>query len=182
MSKNQGISDEDRALFREAMRDVKPSTLHVNREKKPTNHIILKKHATVKPHSKPLSYDLSDNYYNTVQANTTLCYCHNSISKNRFKDIQNGKVPYEARLDLHGLTQDEARDTLCAFLTREQDLNKRCLLIIHGKGGRYGEAPILKNLVNHWLPQLPQVLAFHSALAKHGGTGAVYVLLKRQYP
>jgi DNA-nicking Smr family endonuclease len=53
------------------------------------------------------------------------------------------------------------------------------VLIIHGKGGYDGGPSLLKSQVNHWLKQMPEVLAYHSAVRQHGGLGAVYVLLKR---
>jgi len=53
------------------------------------------------------------------------------------------------------------------------------MLLIHGKGGYEGAPPVIKNLISRWLPQFDEILAFHSAKAKDGGHGAVYVLLKR---
>lgn len=53
--------------------------------------------------------------------------------------------------------------------------------IVHGKGAHTGQT-LLKTYVNGWLPQLPDVLAFVSALPRDGGAGAVYVLLRRQAP
>ncbi len=69
---------------------------------------------------------------------------------------------------------------LINFIRQEATSRHRCLLIIHGKGSHNGKAPVLKNLVRHWLPQFPQVLAFHSALTRDGGAGALYVLLKEK--
>lgn len=116
----------------------------------------------------------------TVLSETILSYSHPSISSQRFKALRNGHIPWEARLDLHGLKSETARDTLCQFIQTQAENSKRCLLIIHGKGGNLGAPPVIKNLLNRWLPQLDEVLAFHSALPKDGGSGAVYVLLKRQ--
>jgi DNA-nicking Smr family endonuclease len=92
--------------------------------------------------------------------------------------LKNGEIPWEGRLDLHGFKADTARTSLCHFIQTQAQNNKRCLLIIHGKGGHQGAPPIVKNLINRWLPQLEEVLAFHSARPKDGGHGAVYVLLK----
>jgi DNA-nicking Smr family endonuclease len=51
--------------------------------------------------------------------------------------------------------------------------------IVHGKGKRSGNrGPVLKHLVNHWLQRMDAVLAFGSARAVDGGSGAVYVLLR----
>ncbi|MDP3705883.1 MAG: Smr/MutS family protein [Legionellaceae bacterium] len=248
MPKNNDVSDDEKAVFRESMRDVKPlrpskkltqqpeESMSIQKRKtgfvsrnSPLPSVELKTRSqqvgpvdnsspealrpavcprdpeilnTTKTHgvtmdrtgsrgqaagrrdlncqqTLPLTHYLSDYYHETVQADSNLSYCQPSIPKKRLLDLKNGLIEYEARLDLHGLNLDDARETLCHFFKKQLALQKRCLLIIHGKGGRHGETPILKNLVNHWLAQLPDVLAFHSALPKHGGTGAVYVLLKR---
>jgi DNA-nicking Smr family endonuclease len=55
----------------------------------------------------------------------------------------------------------------------------RCLLITHGKGAQSNPPARIKSYVNHWLQQVENVIAFHSATPRHGGTGSVYVLLKK---
>ena len=70
---------------------------------------------------------------------------------------------------------------LAAFLDRCGHRGARCVHIIHGKGhGSSNQGPVLKNKVNAWLRQREEVLAFCSAQPKDGGTGAVYVLLRRK--
>jgi DNA-nicking Smr family endonuclease len=108
-----------------------------------------------------------------------LSYKHPSVSTQRFRALQKGAIPWEARLDLHGLHRDEAKEALSQFIHHQIQNHKRSLLIIHGKGGQEGSPPVIKNLVNRWLPQFSDVLAFHSACPKDGGNGAVYVLLKK---
>lgn len=188
MTKNDDISDEDKALFRESMRQVKPLANKTKRHTyHPTVSIDNKQRASfairrseIPQEPSASNYYLSSYYQEEVQTNTTLSYCRHGIPKKRFLEIKNGQFQIQATLDLHGLKPEDACDSLCKFIEQASISNHRYLLIIHGKGGRHGEAPILKNRVNHWLPQLPQILAFHSALPKHGGTGAVYVLLSRQ--
>ncbi|MBI2786342.1 MAG: Smr/MutS family protein [Legionella longbeachae] len=174
------LSDEDKILFRESMRSVKPLNEKTNRVKtaKPQPPIPLKKRSPMKPIEKK-EYYLSDVIVDTILSETILSYAHPSLSRQRFKELKNGQIYWEARLDLHGMKSEKARDTLCHFIHTQIQNKKRCLLIIHGKGGYLGAPPIIKNLLNRWLPQFNEVLAFHSALAKDGGGGAVYVLLKR---
>ena len=131
------------------------------------------------PHT--IHYALSNYYHEEVSSDTILAYCKQSIPHRRLIQLRKGEIPWQARLDLHGLRPDAAQESLCHFIDQQIRLDNRCLLVIHGKGGQRGEAPILKNLVNHWLKQLPQVLAFHSALPRDGGSGALYVLLQRQH-
>lgn len=172
------VSDEDKALFRECMRSVKP--LH---EK--TKSLTTKTTPPTQPQKTPLhnekkEYYLSDMITETVLSETILSYSHPSLSHQRFKALKKGQIPWEQRLDLHGLKSEKAKEMLCQFIQTQAEHGKRCLLIIHGKGGIHGTPPVLKNLINRWLPQIDEVMAFHSASPKDGGNGAIYVLLKRK--
>lgn len=178
------ISEEDRNLFRQMMTSVKP----LAGSKKMDNKLIktspssLPSRKSRKPEQsteKPVT-TLSSMYPEEVQAHTILSYTTQSIPNKRFRELKNGQIPWQARLDLHGLTTEEAEAALPVFIAQHYEAEHRCVLIIHGKGGHSHQTPILKNLTNHWLKQIPTVLAFHSAIAKDGGTGALYVLLKRK--
>ncbi|MBL7480220.1 Smr/MutS family protein [Legionella bononiensis] len=174
------MSDEDKALFREHMRSVKPlneKTKRVNHPAAPPPARLNKKQTTSTPQNS--EYFLSDFISETVHSHSVLSYAHPSVTGSRVRELRNGLIPWEARLDLHGLKTEAAREALCQFIHAQTQQNKRCLLIIHGKGGHLGAPPVIKNLINRWLPQFKEVLAFHSALAKDGGHGAVYVLLKK---
>ena len=93
-----------------------------------------------------------------------------------------GEFAVEARVDLHGLTHDAARERVGRFLHQASYAGRRCVLIITGKGGPNGDG-VLRSELPHWLNSgdlRPLILAFSTALPKHGGGGAVYVLLKRR--
>jgi len=93
--------------------------------------------------------------------------------------LRRGLYPIEDELDLHGSNQSVARDRLADFIARSRDSGRRCVRIIHGKGARSGaRGPVLKTAVNLWLRRHMDVMAFISARAIDGGTGAVYVLLR----
>jgi DNA-nicking Smr family endonuclease len=93
--------------------------------------------------------------------------------------LRRGLYPIEDELDLHGLNQSVARDRLADFIARSRDSGRRCVRIIHGKGSRSGaRGPVLKAAVNLWLRRHMDVMAFISARAIDGGTGALYVLLR----
>lgn len=97
--------------------------------------------------------------------------------------LKKGDIPVEASLDLHGLTQEEAHQALARFLTRCAQAGRRCVLVVTGKGVKAGGAGVLRSSVPRWLnePALrAQVLAFVHAAPKDGGTGALYVLLRRR--
>lgn len=180
---DDSLSDEDKDLFREHMRSVKPL-------KEPTKKTSSKAPSIPKPIKKRTStltkpqkeYFLSDFINDTVQTETRLSYAHSSVATKQLKALRNGQIHWEAKLDLHGKHVDAARQSLCQFIETQTQNDKRCVLIVHGKGGQEGAPPVIKNLVNRWLPQIDDVVAFHSALPRDGGTGALYVLLKRSRP
>jgi len=98
--------------------------------------------------------------------------------------LKKGEIAVDARLDLHGLTQEEAHRALARFLARSADAGRRCVLVVTGKGTKAGGAGgVLRASVPRWLnePELrAHVLAFVHAAPKDGGTGALYILLKRR--
>ena len=125
---------------------------------------------------------LSDEWESTpVEFEEVLKYTANGIDFKTMQALKNGKIIPEDHIDLHGYTMVEARELLTEFIHFGILHHIRCVRIIHGKGYKAQQNyPKLKNKVNSWLQQHPQVLAFHSALPRDGGTGAVYVLLKQQ--
>jgi DNA-nicking Smr family endonuclease len=97
--------------------------------------------------------------------------------------LRRGALEIEARLDLHGMTQAEAHRALDTFLERAQAAERRCVLVITGKGGRGSGDGILRAAVPRWLNEAPnrgRLLAFAPAQTKHGGAGALYLLLRRR--
>jgi DNA-nicking Smr family endonuclease len=102
----------------------------------------------------------------------------------RFRQrLARGATEIDARLDLHGRTQSEAHAVLIRFLHRAQGDGARTVLVITGKGAGAGEGRgVLKRQVPMWLtlPELRAcVLGFEDANVAHGGSGALYVRLRR---
>ena len=99
------------------------------------------------------------------------------------KKLKAGEFTTQAYLDLHGHTKDKARSALNSFLTNAHAMGNRALLVIHGRGLKSSEGPVLKEFVVKWLTTgnlSHLVLAFCSARPCDGGTGALYVLLRRR--
>ncbi len=99
-----------------------------------------------------------------------------------FRKLRQGRYDAEARLDLHRMTTAIARRELFEFIRDSVELGIRSVVVVHGKGESKRErerSSILKGCTDHWLRQLDAVQAFHSAQPRHGGTGAVYVLLRK---
>ncbi|VEB35381.1 Smr/MutS family protein [Legionella cherrii] len=124
-------------------------------------------------------YYLTDDIEEPVLASSVLAYVTPNVSGKRFNELKTAQIPWEAKLDLSNLKPDDARRALLEFILKQVKKNKHTLLIVHGTQSARNAPPLLKNLVNHWLQQIQEVIAFHSAKPSDGGTGAVYVLLKR---
>lgn len=100
-----------------------------------------------------------------------------------FRKLKNGEFSIEGHLDLHGQNSDQAKIAVMAFVRRHYMEGRRCLLIIPGRGlnSPLGQG-VLRQELSTWLTRAPLkriVLAFSTALPKHGGSGAVYVLLRQ---
>jgi DNA-nicking Smr family endonuclease len=103
------------------------------------------------------------------------------IDKRTAERFRRGELAIDAKLDLHGLTQAEAHRRLDGFVVRAAAAGTRMLLVITGKGER--GTGVLRDGVPRWLAEpglRPHVLAIAHAQPKHGGGGALYVLLRKQ--
>ncbi len=95
--------------------------------------------------------------------------------------LKRGRVEVEQRLDLHGQTQTQAHRRLQAFVADAATRGCRCVLIVTGKGLETGGT--LRHMVPRWLNEEPnraRVVAFTPAQPRDGGSGALYVLLRRR--
>ena len=118
-----------------------------------------------------------------------------TFDRKKARKIRSGQVDIEAKIDLHGMRQDEAHVALVRFLHRCQGKGQRWVLVITGKGklaDRDDDAPfdmtrqrergVLKRNVPRWLdePDLrPLVVSYTTAAIQHGGEGALYVHLRK---
>ena len=112
-----------------------------------------------------------------------------TIERRLKRDLSRGRGAIDAALDLHGLTQAEAHQALRGFLRHSQARGARLVIVVTGKGGPLGETGpwtsergVLRRLVPHWLRETDLrsvVLGFEEAGRAHGGSGALYVRLRR---
>jgi len=171
--------DEDSSSFEEAIKGVKPIK---------NDRIDLYAHPqNTRPFKDSSQYDdsleqsfISDEKESPeVSGEEFLFFARNGLQLKTQKQLRQGKVPIDDHLDLHGLTVTEAREILLEFISFAQKQQIRCIRLVHGKGYRTSSGkPVLKNKVNSWLRQHPDVLAFSSAQPKDGGNGALYIILK----
>lgn len=115
------------------------------------------------------------------------------LTRRAKRNVARGKHEIDARLDLHGLTQNEAHHALLRFLRAASSREARLVLVITGKGKPTGrdhdmhehgerERGVLRRQVPQWL-SLPEfrdyVVGFEDAHVAHGGEGALYVRVRR---
>jgi len=105
------------------------------------------------------------------------------VSPEVARRLHRGYFSIQAHIDLHGLGVNDAHQAVDGFLNKSIMAGKRAVLIIHGRGLSSPYEPVLKTKVYQWLTTAPWhkwVIAFTSARLCDGGTGATYVLLRRQ--
>ena len=177
------MQDDDFSLFKSEIRGVKPikhDRADTGKPKTDRQRLnTLRQAATVRTDAIKVD-GLSDQFVIDVGAEDELYWARDGVQDGQMRKLKAGQVAFEGSLDLHGMTVEKARETLWAFFAEAARMEVRCVRVTHGKAARTdGKRPMIKSHVNTWLRQHPQVLGFTSCLAKHGGTGAVYVLLKR---
>ena len=172
--------NEEEGLFRKLMSTVRPLKQDkVSPYKKPRKPVA---HKRKEDDEAVMSSLLSDEYepdYET-ESGEELFFARPGLQRTVLRKLRRGQFVIEAELDLHRNKVPEAREKISVFIQNARQKGQRCVRIIHGKGlSTKDKLPILKGKVNSWLRQKDEVLAFCSALQRDGGTGAVYVLLKR---
>ncbi|MBS0516204.1 MAG: Smr/MutS family protein [Proteobacteria bacterium] len=113
-----------------------------------------------------------------IEVGEELSYLKDGHSPLLLRKLKRGQFSVADEIDLHQMTQAVAREAIAQFLAESRRERHLCVKIIHGKGLRSrNEGPVLKRLVDGLLRRRADVLAFASAKANQGGTGAVIVLL-----
>lgn len=178
------IEDDDISLFRSVMKGIKPiayDKAEIGRKPKDRVHINKLKENAGNPFTKDQIVDgLSDQFVIDVEPEEFLNWAKSGIQDAQMRRLKAGQIAFEGSIDLHGMTVDQSRHLIWEFIEAATHREIRCVRVTHGKALRKDKAkPIIKSYINTWLRQHPQVLGFCSCLPKHGGTGAVYILLRR---
>lgn len=172
------MTDDDAKLFRELVGDVNPLRADVVAP------------ARSKPRPRPRQRELDEQAVlaesllgpDDVELETgeELLFARPGIQHGTMRRLRRGQLSVQGALDLHGMTADIARLAVAGFLRDALARNLRCVRIVHGKGrGSKNGKPVLKQKVAMWLRKRDEVLAYTSARPQDGGTGAIYVLLRR---
>lgn len=174
---------DERLSFLEEMQDVrrirKPNRADIKVPKELTpGHLERQRAAMDQPlkDRNPLTSDAVD----PLTAQDVLAWQRPGVQHGVYRKLRLGQYPIEARLDLHRKTVEEARREVFGFIQDCVRYGLRSVIILHGKGERNPDGiALLKSYLAKWLPELDDVLAFHSAQRHHGGTGAVYVMIRK---
>ena len=112
-----------------------------------------------------------------------------NMDNKAFGKMRRGKLKPEARIDLHGMTMDQAHPELLGFILNSQAMGRRLVLVITGKGklrDEGGPMPARHGILRHQVPQWMALPPISSAILQvtpahltHGGQGAYYVYLRR---
>jgi len=198
-TKKRAVTGEERLLWQKVVKkttpmqpmkvDVSP-VFHMSKHQSPPPRplpapaimkpFLIGQNANAQPTRHNLKPDL-DSQFSNVSPN---------MDKRNFDRLKKGKMVIDGRIDLHGLTQAEAHPALMSYIKNSHSAGRRLVLVITGKGKQQpqdGVMPnrrgVLKHSVPQWLQQpgiAHHVLQVTQAHAKHGGTGAYYVYLRRQ--
>jgi DNA-nicking Smr family endonuclease len=106
-------------------------------------------------------------------------YAAPGVDRRELRKIKRGDYAPGSRLDLHGQTAEEAIASVNQFIDSRRHRH-RCVSIVHGRGlHSKGNVSVLKSRVREYLRRHPAVLAYADAPRTDGGSGAVYVLLRK---
>lgn len=195
MTRKRHLRPEEAALWQEVARRTVP----LSPQRKPALSVPKK---PAKPTTLPVNEPLSS--FRIGQHSSSAAPGHDvlpgvadriasaplAMDRKAFQRLKRGKLEPEARLDLHGMTLDQAHGALSGFILRSHAAGRRLVLVVTGKGkdrDTDGPIPVRRGVLRHNVPQwlrmaplAPLVLQIAEAHLKHGGGGAYYVYLKRQ--
>ena len=174
------MTDDDRDVFRRALADAKPLRATRRAEeviRKPAPRARFARADEMAALRESLEADIDDT---ESHGGESLRFHRPSVGKRTMRKLSRGGFSVQDEIDLHGMTVAEAKPRLLEFIANCARDGKLCVRVVHGKGlGSGNRGPVLKQKVNRWLRQWDTVLAFVSTRQVHGGTGAVYVLLRQ---
>lgn len=179
MKRSPPPDEDDSRLFREAIGVVRPITASplaptTRPQPQPEPLQFIRDEAAV-------AHELLDHPFDpaTIEVGEELVWLQSGQSQRLLRRLRRGQFSVRAEIDLHQMTAAVARVAIAQFIDECRRENALCVRIVHGKGLRSKpEGPVLKKLTDQLLRRRADVLAFASARAAQGGTGAVLVLLR----
>ena len=178
MKRRREVQADEAALFRAAIGEVRPLD-HDRVDERP---------APPAPHpartlddAAAVTRELAETPLAEMELEMSepLSYVKDGVAARILRRLGRGEYAVRDELDLHQMTSAVAAKAMAGFLDESRRAGRLCVRIVHGKGLRSkGDGPVLKRLADRMLRQRRDVLAFRSARAAEGGTGAVVVLLR----
>jgi len=187
MSKNRVLTPTELELWHRVTADVRPiNPIEQNVERQSEQQPKSPKRSTVKIKNGKISATPrpKDRSVKPVIRSKNLALDPTGpvdMDRKNWERLKRGQLGIERKLDLHGQTQSEAHAALNRFLAMASATGLRCVLVVTGKGGAEGKG-ILRQMVPRWLAEADnrdKILTYCSAQPRHGGNGALYVLLRR---
>src|SRR5690606_30749697 len=172
--------DDDAALFRAAVGPVRelPATPAPPERPRPRPRARMRERDEAQAREE---FRLGRGDAFSIERGDVLSHRREQIPARTLKRLSQGLYAAQAELDLHHADAATAEVLLRRFILEARDAGHGCVRVVHGKGINSDDSlPVLKNVVDRILRQRADVLAFHSAPAAQGGTGAVLVLLDRR--
>lgn len=176
------MDEQDRMLFREAMRGVRRLQVeprHASRPARPrprARFARAERQAVLRE-----SLGFASPLEPVHESGDALLFRRPGITEAVFRSLRAGQYRVDGEVDLHGLTAAMVEPVLRDFLGQALHQRARVVRVVHGKGLRSGHrGPILKLVASSYLARVGAVLAFASAREVDGGSGAILVLLGGQ--
>ena len=182
------VADENQRLFEEAMADVNPLGTKPNRMIPEPDTNTRPAHAAPDDELETLAH-LNDLVSGSTELDITFSdeYIEGAVhgfDSKLMARLKKGEFPLQNHIDLHGLTRREAREKVVQFILESYRSGLRCVLVVHGRGRNSEDhIPVLKERLPYWLTRGPArkiVLAFSTARPYDGGSGAIYILLRKR--
>ncbi|GAL19869.1 DNA endonuclease SmrA [Vibrio maritimus] len=173
--------DDDLDLFQQMMGDVKPiqnDTVELKKSHQVSDSQLAKRQAALWLSEQDPEY-LSIDFAPMVKPDDIIEFKRDGVQEGVYRKLRLGKYPLQAKLDLHRRTLKEARDEVIKFLQQCMRMDIRTVIIVHGRGERSNPPALMKSYLANWLTQIKDVQCVHSAQRFHGGSGAVYVMLRK---
>jgi DNA-nicking Smr family endonuclease len=188
------LSWEEIALWRHATADVKPRAQKAPPEAKPEPKIESPAPPAAKPPPAPFGKKAPSPAAAPAPAPAKGPAPQPPLApldRRLKRRLSSGRAEVDDVIDLHGMTQAQAHRALNAFLWRAARSGAKIVLVVTGKGkpqgsgGFDGESGVLRRHTPHWLRDAALrsiVLSVEEAALPHGGSGALYVRLRRHPP
>jgi len=173
MSKKEKLSADDRALFRDLMSGTRKLTQDTIVHRPPRKKVSEVPQKRLLSEQMDASYYFSDEFQPLLANEGPVRYVRGDVSHYELKKLRRGDYTPEIFLDLHGLTQQQAKQELGALIAACRREHIFCASVMHGHGKH-----ILKQQTPLWLAQHPWVMAFHQASKLFGGDAALLVLIE----